>query len=52
MAYHKEEAKENNDDFIACVFHDWQAAMTEGRKFEFPTAMTDEEIEKLGVLVP
>ncbi|KAM0924360.1 hypothetical protein ACQ4PT_004980 [Festuca glaucescens] len=51
LAYHNEEAKDDSDDFVAYVFHDWQAAMAEGRKFNFPPKMTDEEIERLGVLV-
>jgi hypothetical protein len=51
LAYHNEEAKDDSDDFVTCVFHDWHVAMVEGRKFDFPPAMTDEEIERLGVLV-
>lgn len=51
LAYHNEEAKDDSDDFVAYVFHDWQAAMAEGRKFNLPATMTDEEIERLCVLL-
>jgi hypothetical protein len=51
LAYHHEEAKDDSDDFVACVFHDWQAAMAEGRKFNLPATMTHKEIESLGVLM-
>jgi hypothetical protein len=51
LVYHNEEAKDDNDDFIAYIFHNCQAAMAEGRKFNFPPTMTGEEIERLGVLV-
>jgi hypothetical protein len=44
-------ANDDSDDFIALIFHNWQAAMVEGLKFDFSLAMTDEEIERLGVLV-
>jgi hypothetical protein len=27
LAYHNEEAKDDLDDFVACIFHDWKAAM-------------------------
>jgi hypothetical protein len=46
-----EEAKDDVDDFIARLFHDWQEAMAEGRKFDLPPTMTDEEIERPGILV-
>jgi hypothetical protein len=36
---------------VACIFHDWQTSMADGRKFDFPPAMTNEEIERLAVLV-
>jgi hypothetical protein len=48
---HNEEAKDDSDDFIACIFHEWEPTMAEGRKFKFPATMTDDEIERLGILV-
>jgi hypothetical protein len=44
-------ANDDSDDFIALIFHNWQAAMVEGLKFDFSLAMTDEEVERLDVLV-
>jgi hypothetical protein len=43
--------KDDSDDYVAAVFHEWQQAMAEGRNFEFPENMTDDEMAKLGVLV-
>jgi hypothetical protein len=51
LAYYNEKAKEDSDDFTGCVFHTWQTAMEEGREFQLPATMTDEEIERLGILV-
>jgi hypothetical protein len=47
LAYHNQEAKDDNEDYIACMFQQWQAAMAEGREFEYPTTMTDDEIEAI-----
>jgi hypothetical protein len=51
LAYHNEEDKDESDDLFACIFHEWQAAKAEDRQFDLPPAITDEEIEKLGLLV-
>jgi hypothetical protein len=51
LAYHNKEAKDDSANFVACVFQDWQAAMAEGRKFDFALPMTDEKIERFSVLV-
>jgi hypothetical protein len=51
LPYHNEEAKEDSDDFVACIFHEWQASKAEGREFDLPPAMTDDEIANLSVLV-
>jgi hypothetical protein len=51
MAYHNEQAKNDSDDFVSCIFHEWKAATAEGHEFNLPQAMADKEIEKLGVLV-
>jgi hypothetical protein len=51
LDFYNEEAKYDSKDFVGCIFHDWQAAMEEGREFQLPTMMIDEEIERLGILV-
>jgi hypothetical protein len=51
LAHHNEEVKEDSDDYVADVFHEWQQAMAEGRTFDFPENMTDDEMAQLGVLV-
>jgi hypothetical protein len=51
LAYHNEEVKDDSDDYVAAIFHEWQQALAEGRVFEFPENMTDDEMAKLGVLV-
>ncbi|KAK1679789.1 hypothetical protein QYE76_040637 [Lolium multiflorum] len=51
LAYHNEEAKDDSDDCVACIFQEWQLAMAEGREFEYPATMTDDKITRLGVLV-
>ncbi|KAK1601127.1 hypothetical protein QYE76_007888 [Lolium multiflorum] len=51
LAYHNVEVKDDSDDYVAAVFHEWQQAMAEGRTFDFPENMTDDEMAKLGVLV-
>ncbi|XP_051209506.1 uncharacterized protein [Lolium perenne] len=33
------------------TMQEWQLAMVEGREFEYPAMMTDDEIARLGVLV-
>nr|XP_051211115.1 sulfated surface glycoprotein 185-like [Lolium perenne] len=51
LAYHNKEAKDDSDDYVACIFQEWQLAMAEGREFEYPDNMTDDEIARLGVLI-
>jgi hypothetical protein len=51
LAYHSEEVKDDSEDYVGLVFHEWQQAMAEGRNFEFPDNMTDDEMAKLGLLV-
>nr|XP_051205654.1 actin cytoskeleton-regulatory complex protein pan-1-like [Lolium perenne] len=51
LTYHNEEVKDDSDDYVACIFQEWQLAMVEGRKFEYPDNMTDGEAARLGVLV-
>jgi hypothetical protein len=51
LAYHNKEVKDDSDDYVAVVFQEWQLAMAEGRKFEYPDNMTDDEAARLGVLV-
>jgi hypothetical protein len=51
LAYHNEEAKDNSDDYVTCIFQEWRLAMAEGREFEYPEEMTDDKIARLGVLV-
>jgi hypothetical protein len=51
LAYHTEEVKDDNDDYVVVVFQDWELAMAEDRKFELPDNMTDDEMAKLGVLI-
>jgi hypothetical protein len=48
LSYYNEEAI---DDFVGCVFNACQMAMEEGREFELRAKMTDEEIERLDILV-
>jgi hypothetical protein len=36
LAYHNEEAKDDAVLYVSCVFRDWQAAIAEVRKFNFP----------------
>jgi hypothetical protein len=33
LAYYNREAKDDTDDFVGFVFHNWQAAMEEGMEF-------------------
>ncbi|KAK1667199.1 hypothetical protein QYE76_055358 [Lolium multiflorum] len=35
LAYHSEDVKDDSDDYVAVVFHEWQQAMAEGRNFDF-----------------
>jgi hypothetical protein len=51
LAYYNETAKEDSDDFTGCVFHTWQTAMEEGREFQLPVTMANDEIARLGILV-
>jgi hypothetical protein len=51
LPYYNEEAKDGSDDFVGYVFHVWQTTMEEGREFQLPTTMAEEEIERLGILV-
>jgi hypothetical protein len=51
LAYQNEEAKDDSDDYIVCIFQEWQLAMAEGREFEYPDNMMDDEIARLGLLV-
>nr|XP_051229039.1 uncharacterized protein LOC127346821 [Lolium perenne] len=44
LAYHNKEVKDDSDDYVAVVFQEWQQAMAEGRKFDFPENMTDDEM--------
>jgi hypothetical protein len=43
LAYHSEEAKDDSDDFVAVVFHEWQQAFEEGRNFESPGVHRDRQ---------
>jgi hypothetical protein len=29
LAFYNEEAKDDNEDLVSCVFHDWQTTMEE-----------------------
>nr|XP_051189942.1 actin cytoskeleton-regulatory complex protein pan-1-like [Lolium perenne] len=51
LAYHNEEAKNDSDDYVACIFQEWKLAKAEGQKFEFSDNMMDDEIARLGLLV-
>jgi hypothetical protein len=51
LAYYDEDAKDDSDDFVHNVLHDWQSAMEEGREFQLPVTMANDEIARLGILV-
>lgn len=52
VSYYNEEAKDDSDDFVGCVFHAWQTSMEEGhQEFQQPVTMADDEIERLDILV-
>jgi hypothetical protein len=44
LAYHNEDAKDDSDDYVACIFQEWQLAMAKGRKFEYSDNMTHDVI--------
>jgi hypothetical protein len=51
LAYHNDKAKDYSDDYVACIFQEWQLAIANGREFEYPAMMTNNEIARLDVLV-
>jgi hypothetical protein len=51
MDYYNEETKDDSNDFVGYVFHEWKTTMEEGREFQLPTTMRDEEFKRLGILV-
>jgi hypothetical protein len=51
LDFYNEEAKDDSEDFVRRVFHDWQTTMEEGREFQLSATMTDKEIERLTILV-
>jgi hypothetical protein len=50
LTYHNEEANDDNDDYVACIFQEWKLVMAESQKFD-PEEITDDEIARLGVIV-
>jgi hypothetical protein len=50
LTYYNEEAKDDNDDYVTCIFQEWKLVMAESRKFD-PEEITDDEIARLGVIV-
>jgi hypothetical protein len=44
-------AEDDSDDSVGNVLHDWQMSMEEDQELQLPDMMTDDEIERLGILV-
>jgi hypothetical protein len=51
LAYYNKEAKDDSDDFVTSVFHDWRPTVEEARVFQLRATMVDEKITRLGILV-
>jgi hypothetical protein len=45
------EGNDGSQDFVGSVCHKWQTCMDDGREFQPPATMTDDEIEMLIILV-
>nr|XP_051221758.1 formin-like protein 14 [Lolium perenne] len=51
LAYQNDETKDDSDDYVTCIFQEWQLALAEGWEFDYPDNMTDDEIVRLDLLV-